>query len=137
VSEGYHAKIGDFGLSTVVSTTIGFVPHSQVLGMTLLYSPPELLTQRGDGAGKPADVYAFAISMNHVFARQVPYSNLPAARNHMLLRDLITTGTRPTLAAPIAGNAILRGIVEKGWHDTPAQRPSFQTIRDQLASVRL
>jgi serine/threonine protein kinase len=140
VADGYHAKVGDFGLSASLSRSISSLPRARVRGGTPRYTAPELLSSSyggsPGGATTASDVYSFAIMLNQVFAGIPPYRDHPQHHDQSFLLDLVLeTGTRPTVAALVHTNPILSQIVTTGWSAQPEARPSFRRIAEELAYV--
>jgi serine/threonine protein kinase len=126
---------------------------------TPVYMAPELMSEdvslQYDAS--LADVYAFAIVMWMVLARERPFHEMLHKQRIGLwgLCELISSGTRPDLyetersySTDGAGPAGTPGVAElngapreaillmmRCWHHEPEQRPSFDEIQEHLLAV--
>ncbi|KAH7883287.1 kinase-like domain-containing protein [Phlebopus sp. FC_14] len=78
INDQHHALLVDFGWSRVLELS-GFTTKSTP--GTIRYMSPELLDPKPSGGGpvrtsKPADVWAFAITVTEIFSRIQPYHHI-------------------------------------------------------------
>lgn len=110
---------------------------------TLVYLAPEVLL--GAPHTFPADVYAFAVTVNELASATVPYLDrelpepelhtvLESRFNDMTLRRAITKDLlRPVLARGVPDE--FRSLISAAWDADPAARPTFEQILTQLAAI--
>lgn len=106
---------------------------------TPLYCAPEVIC--GEMYGTACDVFSFGIIMFEVAENQVPYANVKGSL--MALHDKVLEGERPgpwLLTDKVFGAASSRAnwvrlLAERCWRGNAAERPSFQQVRDEIASV--
>eukprot|EP00045_Choanoeca_perplexa_P015954 m.207958 g.207958 ORF g.207958 m.207958 type:complete len:780 (+) comp17127_c0_seq1:2973-5312(+) len=112
-----RALIGDFGLSkqsdhlTMMTGTPG----------TPGWMAPEVI--RNEASGSPADVYSYSIVVWELLCRQAPWSGMEAAQ---ILFAVAAFHKRPPI--PDTCPDELRDLIERCWHVTPAERPTFNEI---------
>ena len=113
---GEDAKLCDFGLVTVRETAAG----------TPNYMAPELFESKPFST--PVDVFAFAVLLNELFTQTVPWDGYAP----LDIKERVCRGDRPRSATAMP--RVCEGLVRKGWHASPAMRPSFDamllTLRD-------
>ncbi|KAH7658356.1 Protein-serine/threonine phosphatase protein [Dioscorea alata] len=153
-----HPHLADFGLAmykkdlkhisvenwkSAGKPTGGF--HKKNMVGTLIYMAPEIL--RKDIHTEKSDVHSFAISINELLTGVVPYTDLRAeAQAHTVLEmsyteqqltaAITSQGLRPVLVQPEAGvPPALVSLVQKCWAPNPSERPSFDTIVEELDAI--
>jgi len=139
-------RLGDFGETVTTTAAKGEVPKQ--VG-TMQWMAPEILENWKVGAGKisaeegsiyesSADVYATTVVLWECLTAQQPFVDaLDSATGRKLLgvflEDAIVAGLRPsTSAIPNGGSGVvsqrMQSLVECGWHQDPAARPSAPQI---------
>jgi serine/threonine protein kinase len=103
-------KIGDYGLSKLITTSQGF-GHSESIG-TCHYMAPEISTGKYN---KPIDIYAIGVILYEMISGRVPFEGETVGE--VLMKHLTA---RPDLA-PIAEP--YRAIVANALAKDPAERP--------------
>lgn len=80
---------------------------------------PELLDEHSN-YGREVDVYSFAIVVNEMLTRELPWRALKPGR-HNLIEAVLFERRRPDI--PLETPVALREIVEACWEHDPADRP--------------
>lgn len=137
-------------LRSAASTNSGRALHrgpsngrlSHMVG-TLIYMAPEVLS--GAPHSFPADVYAFAITINEMATAAVPFVDrkMPVPELHTVLETrfnevrlrgaIVKDGLRPVLATGVPDE--YRALIEQCWHPDPDARPTFQKILSVLRDI--
>jgi serine/threonine protein phosphatase PrpC/serine/threonine protein kinase len=111
---------------------------------TLAYMAPEVLS--GAPHGFPADVYAFAVTVNELAAAAVPFVDreLPVPELHTILetrfndltlrRAIVRDGLRPVAAPGVPSQ--FSELIAEAWAADPADRPSISQIAARLDQIR-
>ena len=76
------------------------------------------------------DVYSFAIVMWECVSRRTPFEEFTTVWS---IRDAVISGGRP--AIPENTSFEYKTLMERCWHDTPSNRPSFSDICDNLDRI--
>lgn len=156
------AKIGDFGLASGISnTTLGdTTATAKHGGGTPAYKAPEVFKNRFTTA---SDVYSFGIiAWELLAAPEKPWSvdETGSVHSEASVMLAVVSGERPTIppmptaAAPAAAvtsaagassasdltfketaHTTLAGIIPRSWHADPSERPSFVSLREELATA--
>ncbi|RLN82420.1 hypothetical protein BBJ28_00025515 [Nothophytophthora sp. Chile5] len=144
------AKLADFGLAGFKNTTLS-TQQSQMtkgsnalaaLGLTPAYAAPEVfegkLSFRDQAAWKKSDVFSFAVLLTEVLMEMQPWefetpqfimnSVTKHQKRPFEIQDLVVFGGK-------AGNAELRALVQDGWHQDPANRPTATEMRQRLEQI--
>lgn len=136
-SGGYEV---DSAKASDCSLPIAMAEYVMTSGVgTPLYCAPEVIC--GEMYGAACDVFSFGIIMFEVAENQVPYANVKGSL--MALHDKVLEGERPgpwLLTDKVFGAASSRAnwvrlLAERCWRGNAAERPSFQQVRDEIASV--
>lgn len=114
----HHVFIAHFGLSNVEGEAVRMQPK---------FVAPEVFRTRI--SDRSADVFLFALIVYELLTQKPPFESAnPTEAQLSLLK-----GTRPTL--PQATPPRVRSLIERCWHDGPAQRPSFSHIISELDMI--
>ncbi|GAX81937.1 hypothetical protein CEUSTIGMA_g9365.t1 [Chlamydomonas eustigma] len=70
------AVLTDFGISEIITSTIGMVKQSQMAGTLNYMSPEQMDYERSAGVGPSADVWALACTMIHMLTGEAPMSDM-------------------------------------------------------------
>ncbi|GIL91517.1 hypothetical protein Vretimale_18402 [Volvox reticuliferus] len=124
---GVIAKVADFGLSVRLDHTATHISHA--FQGSLTHMAPEVML-RGH-ISKPADVYAFGITMWEIFTGGQPYRGTPGA---LLGHQTSKEGRRPTF--PMGTPAAFKELAERCWHADASVRPTFSEVLDLLTQMR-
>ena len=130
IGEGFHAKIADFGLSrTLKENYESSKTETQLRGKTA-YIAPEYFTDPNKRKTKKFDVYGFAISAWEILSQKRAYHK---CTNKSLIPIYVERGERPDMREvdmPIPST--IKPLIEKCWHKNDKERPSFESIKEQL-----
>jgi len=144
------AKLADFGLAGFKNSTLS-TQQSQVtkesntlvaLGLTPAYAAPEVFegkfSFRDQEAWKKSDVFSFTVLLTEVLMEMQPWefetpqfimnSVCKHEKRPFKIEDLVVFGGE-------AGNAELRVLVQRGWHQDPAKRPTATEMRRRLEQI--
>lgn len=128
-----RVKIADFGMSKAkhLSSMYTTLPAG-----TLNWRAPEVFEARpedeeegvvGAKYTKKADVYSFAMVCYEILTGKIPWDGFVKPNE---LRSKLMKGVRPKL--PSSCPPGLASFIEKCWHGTPSERPSFPQISRAL-----
>lgn len=121
--DGGKVKVCDFGLSRVVRKSEA-KEEMEALGSPQ-YAAPELNTEYHDNK---VDVFSFAIILWEIAFRTSPWPELKFGSE---FAERYAKDMRPDFL----GDTAFRHLITKCWSKTPADRPAFVTIYDELKKV--
>ncbi|RLN56334.1 hypothetical protein BBJ28_00001536 [Nothophytophthora sp. Chile5] len=144
------AKLADFGLAGFKNTTLS-TQQSHItkennalvaLGLTPAYAAPEVfegkLSFRDQAAWKKSDVFSFTVLLTELLMEMQPWEFetpqfiMNSVSKHQKrpfeIEDLVVFGGK-------ASNAELRLLVQDGWHQDPANRPTATEMRQRLEQI--
>eukprot|EP01043_Picozoa_sp_COSAG02_P034635 COSAG02_NODE_2434_length_8868_cov_96.980388_3_plen_351_part_00 len=136
--ETLHIKIADFGLSRDKGMSDSLHNTVAMTGCgSSLWMAPEIL--RGNTYNEKVDVYAFAMCLLELVARELPWSRIATAaevphrvithqRPYVQLRALIDKGM---------AEEQLKTLVHQCWHPRPDKRPGFEEIAQRLCELQV
>ena len=108
--------------------------HTADVG-TYLYLAPEVIHALG-GYGKACDVYSFAVLINEMAGRKVPWAQVdirnPLGRKLNIL-NRVEAGARPELTD--GRTPEFEALVTQCWAHDPQARPSFGEVIDRLQGM--
>ena len=122
----YHAKISDFGLSTVkfetskIENEIESPRQKRLIGSTRWLAPE--LFKPGITANKASDMFSYGMVLWEIASRKVPFQE---ASNEQLVISWIKEDTRETI--PLDCPKEYESIIKTCWA-TPDKRPSADKI---------
>eukprot|EP01033_Poteriospumella_lacustris_P013197 gene13197-9452_t len=163
LKDGWTAQVGDFGLATEVQKRLDsdtFVPSDNgdstmaafchFNGGTFYYLPPEAFTTKK--MTKRSDVFAYAVVLHNVFVtqdddhiydpRDVLGDGDPTRYQLIFIDKLVNHALRPALRDPPRVTLTRRlqqrlfALMQRGWQHDAAQRPSFESVAEELSSLR-
>lgn len=135
VHPGYiDVKLTDFG----VSEHFGDLSHDEPTG-TRGWRAPEVLQSRRDQSVNhitPAiDVYSFAMTCYEILTGNYPLEDeILTLGSPMTWHKIISEGLRPEL--PVGLDSRLAELIRRCWRHDPKQRPNFDEICEELATMR-
>jgi serine/threonine protein kinase len=123
LDDDHRPRISDFGSSQGQSVT-GTLTGGFQIG-TPLYMAPELYEQ--EGYSEKVDVYSFALILYEiVVGRQVFSSSLTLPQ----LALKVAKGGRAEIPPDV--DKLVADLIQRGWSASPAERPSFRAIYEDL-----
>jgi hypothetical protein len=129
--------VSDFGLSSISCVTLcsatmaAQVMQSSSTGLTLWYSPPELLANCISKKAKAGDVYALGIILFEILTGQHPYI---VSQYDVVLKNVME-GRRPVLPEGVQLPRGCQELMSSCWNADPAARPSFDEIKRRLGAA--
>ena len=144
ISDGYEAKITDFGLayfrgktsSTIASKKLEDENDEEIIGGTAGYMAPELL----DSTKPPefsSDVYSFGVLLNELIAEEEPFSDQYAnfaGRGPFGATNYARQGMRPTMSETTP--KLVKQLITICWAAEPTRRPTFERIISFIEDTR-
>ncbi len=145
VTAQWQVKVSDFGLSKISDLVAGQTAMSTVQNINPRWQAPEVM--RGDAAGRPADVFSFAVVMWELLTWEFPWAQVV---NWVSLGIAISTknarppvprdrSTLPGRREDNAGFTKLEAyiaLMERCWSLDPDRRPGFGEIIVQLEDIK-
>jgi hypothetical protein len=133
LDEHLQAKVCDFGTSRLVARTGTMMTNN--IGTVQYMSPEVIMNQHYD---EKCDVYSFGIVMYEMFFQRPPFENKGGVNVSIALE--ITQGRRPIISEEemLALNKEEKrfiDLMEKCWANKSTDRPSFDTVYDELIDI--
>ncbi len=124
-----EAKVGDFGLSIIKSTSASHEKISSAMGTagTLPWMAPEL--HNGESNSKKTDVYSLGVVLWEIVSRKMPYAGL--MMNQMI--SMAVQGKRDPL--PTSCPEIFRLMITACYHLDAKQRPTAEQVGYQFETA--
>ena len=113
------AKLHDFSCAHNLTTT---TIMSKQVG-THRWMAPEILKDMKPTVTKACDVFSYGMVLYEIFARKIPYDDLPSNAS---VGIAVLMGKRPPIPATVP--PFLQSVLETCWKEDPKQRPPFETI---------
>lgn len=139
----YRLVISDFGLTKILTRQdqIKNRPKQMAKGISYRYASPEAFIVFASSRNARRDIYykidvfAFAMSLYELLSRKLPWDN---EANHEDVIKQLKAKERPKFTPDVATSKnelmhYLRSVVERCWEEDPMQRPSFETILNEIA----
>eukprot|EP00124_Ichthyophonus_hoferi_P004803 Ihof_evm1s582 gene=Ihof_evmTU1s582 len=126
VTENYICKVGDFGLSKVMSSTTSVTNKG---GGTVIYTAPEVY--KGERIQTKVDIYSFAICLWQLHYRKLPYEDM---HQHAICFNVVANNLRPE----VKDNNLppYSELMQQCWSCNPLDRPSFDTVIVELEKLK-
>ncbi|GAX78385.1 hypothetical protein CEUSTIGMA_g5827.t1 [Chlamydomonas eustigma] len=122
------AVLTDFGISKVVSGTIGMVQQTQMAG-TMNYMAPEQM-EEGTNVGPAADVWAFGCTLIHMITGVPPLSTLNMMQ---IIRKVSVMQQIPDIPADIPSS--MARLLLSCFAHSPYDRPSVGQLAEEMLAV--
>jgi serine/threonine protein kinase len=126
------AKVADFGLSELAGgrgKSIGTPP----------WTAPEVF-ENASSYAMASDVFSFGVVLWELATRRDPWwdevSELPARQQRETIHAKVTAGARPSLG--VVNKSLPKGfsgLIERCWAADPAQRPTMEECKTELAVI--
>lgn len=131
LATGDIPKLCDFGLakarSETSATTAKGAANLGSTSLTLAWSAPELLVATRPRVTPQTDIYALAMTIYEVFAREAPFAGVKDAQ----LFQLVTMRqARPDI--PDDTPALVADLITESWSDTARDRPTAAEVCRRL-----
>eukprot|EP00123_Amoebidium_parasiticum_P016151 comp23310_c1_seq1/m.38303 comp23310_c1_seq1/g.38303 ORF comp23310_c1_seq1/g.38303 comp23310_c1_seq1/m.38303 type:complete len:887 (-) comp23310_c1_seq1:115-2775(-) len=126
VTENYVCKVGDFGLSKVMSSAASVTNKG---GGTVIYTAPEVY--KGERIRTKVDVYSFAICLWQLYYRKLPYEDM---HQHAICFNVVANNMRPELQPN--NPPPYQDLMVRSWSLVPRDRPSFDMIIKELEALQ-
>ncbi|KNC74085.1 hypothetical protein SARC_13359 [Sphaeroforma arctica JP610] len=126
VTENSNCKVGDFGLSKVMSTK---AHGEQTNGGTVVYTAPEVY--KGERIRTRVDVYSFAVCLWQLYYRKMPYENM---NQHAICFNVVAYNKRPDFDE----NNLppFTDLIKTSWNGVARLRPTFDQLIRQLEALQ-
>lgn len=130
VTDGYHGKISDFGLSNWKEMSKTSTKRTSITG-TVTHISPERWTDINMDPTVKEDIYAFGVLLWEIFTELKPFSNLDPNAIMSVVRD----GQRPDVRClPSDLPPLLVSMIQTSWTANPDERKSFKDIKVSLGA---
>ena len=139
LDDGFHAKVGDFGLAKLSSDPASPEPGAQKLSDTHTagvgtkrYQAPEV----GLPGGTPAeysyscDVYSYGLLLWELTHGEVALKGVKTVQ----LGPLVSRGVRPPIALPPCLK-VIAPLIDKCWRHDPTKRPTMKACAKELLEI--
>ena len=139
LDDGFHAKVGDFGLAKLSSDPASPEPGAQKLSDTHTagvgtkrYQAPEV----GLPGGRPTeysyscDVYSYGLLLWELTHGEVALKGVKTVQ----VGPLVSRGVRPPIALPPT-LAVIKPLIEKCWEHDPTKRPKMKACAKELLEI--
>jgi serine/threonine protein kinase len=125
VTHDFHVRVADFGLTRVKDKKGGDGDTPQG---SPAYMAPEVYMGHYD---EKCDVYSFGMVLWEMLTQERVFADIPNLQK--LMFAVVEEGRRPAL--PPNTPTSLRNLITACWDASPAKRPSFKEILEQLDHV--
>ncbi|CAN0853626.1 Integrin-linked protein kinase 1 [Linum grandiflorum] len=123
-----HLKVADFGVSKLLTVKDNKPLTCQETSCR--YMAPEVF--RNEEYDTKVDVFSFALILQEMIEGYPPFCN---KQDPEVLKAYAGTERPPFKAPPKYYAYGLKELIEKCWHENPAQRPTFRQILSILESI--
>jgi hypothetical protein len=127
VQDEMHVALGDFGLTSHISTV-----SDGVIEGTVRWMPPESIASP-ETASFPSDIYSLAITFFEIFTAELPFGETP----HASLYEVIIDGVRPSAKSIRWKNVASKWqeLCQDMWEAEPAKRPSASHVLARIDKI--
>lgn len=132
LDKDYAPIISDFGLARCFPKFFSSSTKMTLTGHvgTPLYMAPEIIED--DKYGPEVDVYAFSILAYEIITGQTPYFEIIGKLTPYKFCNKVLQGMRPTFTKNMTEK--MKKLISKCWSNDIKERPTFNTIFNELAS---
>ncbi|CAH1786475.1 unnamed protein product [Owenia fusiformis] len=128
VTGRFTVKITDFGLRMLYDdTSVKHLEHKE--DNSALWIAPEILRGSDTRATQQGDVFSFAIILQEIITRQMPYGEV---RDTLDVKDIIgqIKAANPVLRPKVDHTCPhdVKDLLQKCWLENPDERPDFKSI---------
>jgi ankyrin repeat protein/tRNA A-37 threonylcarbamoyl transferase component Bud32 len=123
IDENFHAKVADFGLSTLKEAD-----EEKVVALSLHWVAPEVT--EGEEYTEKSDVYSFGMVCWELITHKIPYEGKPEIK----IIHAINVGLHPKFPKGFVESEYQQ-LVEECWK-SPDERPDFNTIHMRLKRMK-
>ncbi|XP_022610389.1 receptor-interacting serine/threonine-protein kinase 3-like [Seriola dumerili] len=139
LTDEFHAKLADFGLSRVSNSAINSNRETTgEEGGSYKYMPPEALLNASYIPSRAFDRYSYGIFLWSLFTGKEPY---PRAQRDLVENKVGKQGQRPPCDAlkqeKVAGLEDLVKLMNSCWDHDPSERPTFKACLEVTEMVFL
>ena len=131
LDDNFYPHIADFGLSRPLPGPLTERYEMTMTGTEVFYAPEMM---RGETYSASVDVYAFAIVMYCILARETPFRDImernPPQSIALEVRKSVLAGNRPQIPDDV--NEDLAQIIQRCWDDDPNHRMTMREVVDEL-----
>lgn len=127
LDERFYPKLKDFAFKEIIDLIGNSLMATAHSASTPLYLAPEVLDD-GEKYSPKSDVYSFAYIVYLIFHLKLPIKKLNAFK---IMSDTLE-GKRPKIDASVP--LVYRNLIERCWAADPDNRPSFDSIVDEIKS---
>jgi serine/threonine protein kinase len=126
-----HAKVADFGLSIVKSSSASHSKRGGGRGGagTIPWMAPELHDDDDQSNSKETDVYSLGVVLWEIVSRKLPYAGLTVGK--MISKTV--QGKRDPLPSPCP--EVFRLMILACWNLKPSKRPTAEQVGEQFEEV--
>lgn len=118
-----HAKLTDFGLSTIKPKHVG-------MSGTIAWMAPELMSGK-QSVTKESDVYSFGMLLWELVTQKIPFEDSSPS---LIKEWVLNQHVRETI--PESCSTEFKSLIEKCWAIDPRQRPTMNEVVTQLKQYK-
>jgi serine/threonine protein kinase len=128
LDEHGRARISDFGLAKIKTTTSTAITHSQ--GGSVRWSAPECFDDEPRITDR-SDIYSYGMILWELLTADIPFKQFT---REPIIVTKVHSGLREKI--PVNCSPIWRELIESCWQQDPTLRPSAETILRRLSATR-
>jgi serine/threonine protein kinase len=135
LDDRFRPKVGDFGLSKIMSTDTEQVSHAMQMTSNLgtpLFMAPELFMDVDDPYTTAVDVYAYGMLLYELCTLARPFKEKGEMQKFQL-QLFVAGGQRPTIPPEVPDS--YRALMTECWNHNPSARPTFAQIVQKMVAI--
>ncbi|OCH87919.1 kinase-like protein [Obba rivulosa] len=144
IDEMGSACLADFGLAGLqYDDKSKFIRNTTVIANSTRWTAPEIWDPEMFHLDRPlctkeSDIFALSMVFWEVFTGTLPFADLQNARDHRIIFAILFKHRmeRPVQATGLGLTDEVWAIMERCWRHEPKERPSIETVRDDLRNAR-